>query len=127
MNGLDEVVADLREMDRTMKEKWNYSIRHSRPPHYVDRIAGGYNAYDAYALMNYQYLAASFDGAGWLPLATYEAEVEATWKPLERLLAEDADALCGQIIFQKDGVNMCRRTPVAFGLPLQLALLKEYG
>lgn len=127
MNSLDEVVADLKEMDRTMQEKWNYSIRLSRPPHYVDRIAGGYDAYDAYALMNYQYLAASFDGAGWLPLATYEAEVEATWKPLERLLAEDPDALCGQIIFQKDGYNMARRSPVADGLAKQLEILAQYG
>jgi hypothetical protein len=26
--------------------------------------------------MGYQYMAASFDGAGWLPLASYEAEVD---------------------------------------------------
>lgn len=127
MNSLTEVVEDLKEMDRTMQEKWNYFIRLSRPPHYVDRIAGGYDAYDAYALMDYQYLAASFDGAGWLPLATYEAEVEATWKPLERLLAEDPDALCGQIIFQKDGYNMARRSPVADGLAKQLEILERYG
>ena len=34
---------------------------------------------------------------------------------------------CGQIIFQKDGYNMAKRTPVAFALGKQLALLKEYG
>ena len=35
--------------------------------------------------------------------------------------------MAGQIIFQKDGYNMCRRTPVAFGLKKQLELLKKYG
>ncbi len=127
MTDLREVVDDLQEMHRTLQEKWGYTIGLSRPPHYVDRIAGGYSAYDAYALMDYQYLAASYDGAGWLPLSTYEAEVEATWKPMERLLEEDPDALCGQIIFQKDGYNMARRSPVADGLRKQLELLKRYG
>ncbi len=127
MNSLCDVVADLKEMDRVMKEQWNYSIRLSRPPHYVDNIAGGFTSYDAYALMGYQYLAAAFDGAGWLPLATYEAEVDATWKPLEQLLAKDPDALSGQIIFQKDGYNMARRSPVADGLEKQLEILKRYG
>jgi peptidoglycan/xylan/chitin deacetylase (PgdA/CDA1 family) len=127
MNSLQEVVDDLKTMDRTLKEKWDYTIKLSRPPHYVDRIAGGYNSYDAYAQMGYQYLAASFDGAGWLPLATYEAEVEATVTPMEQLLKKDPDALCGQIIFQKDGYNMARRSPVADGLEQQLALLDQYG
>ena len=72
-------------------------------------------------------MAASFDGAGWLPLASYEAEVEAMLAPMERALAENPDCLCGQIIFQKDGYNMARRSPVADALPKQLALLKEYG
>ena len=44
-------------------------------------------------------MAASFDGAGWLPLATYEAEVEATWRPMEKLLLEDPDFFRGQIIY----------------------------
>lgn len=127
MNSLQEVTEDLGIMDRTLKEKWDYTIKLSRPPHYVDRIAGGYNAYDAYAQMGYQYLAASYDGAGWLPLATYEAEVEATVKPMEQLLEQDPAALCGQIIFQKDGYNMARRSPVADGLEQQLALLDRYG
>ena len=127
MKELDEVVADLRTMDRTLLEKWSYTLTMSRPPHYVDKIPGGFTSYDAYALMDYQYMAASFDGAGWLPLATYEAEVEATWKPMARLLEQDPDALCGQIIFQKDGFNMARRSPVADGLEKQLELLAQYG
>lgn len=127
LNSLNEVVEDLQTMDRTLKEKWGYSIALSRPPHYVDNIPGGHSAYDAYALMDYQYLAASFDGAGWLPLASYEAEVEATWRPMEQLLAKEPDALCGQIIFQKDGYNMARRSPVADGLEKQLEILDRYG
>ena len=47
--------------------------------------------------------------------------------PMRHLLAQDPDALAGQIIFQKDGYNMARRTPVAFGLARQLKLLKDYG
>ena len=46
--------------------------------------------------------------------------------PMARALAEDPNALAGQIIFQKDGYNMSRRTPVAFGLRKQLELLKRY-
>ena len=47
--------------------------------------------------------------------------------PMKKALEEDPDFFCGQIIFQKDGYNMARRTPVASGLGRQLALLKEYG
>ena len=124
---LNAVVADLRKFHDTMENQWKYTVRLSRPPHYVDSIKGGFSSYDAYALMGYQYMAASFDGAGWLPLATYGAEVEATWRPIERKLKEDPNYFCGQIIFQKDGYNMARRSPVADGLEQQLKLLSEHG
>ena len=103
-----------------------------RPPHYVDKMAGGFSSYDVYDQLGYQYMAASFDGAGWLPVnrgsaeETLKAEVEAMTAPMARALAEDPNALAGQIIFQKDGYNMSRRTPVAFGLRKQLELLKRY-
>ena len=42
----------------------------------------GFTSYDAYAELGYQYLGASFDGAGWLPLGSYEAEVEAMLAPM---------------------------------------------
>lgn len=125
--GLDAVVSDLKTMDDHLRKNYDYTIRLSRPPHYVDKTKDGFSAYDAYALLNYQYLAASFDGAGWLPLASYEAEVEATYKPMERLLEADPDALCGQIIFQKDGYNMARRSPVADGLEKQLEVLTRHS
>ena len=48
-------------------------------------------------------------------------------EPMKRALEADPDALAGQIIFQKDGYNMSRRTPVAFGLKQQLELLQSYG
>ena len=120
-------MADLKKLHHALEKGWGYSMRLGRPPHYVDGIKGGFTSYDAYALMGYQYMAASFDGAGWLPLASYEAEVEATWRPMERLLLEDPDAFRGQIIFQKDGFNMARRTPVADGLDKQLQLLTDHG
>ena len=61
------------------------------------------------------------------PLASYEAEVEATWKPIEQKLKENPDYFCGQIIFQKDGFNMARRSPIASGLSKQLELLTAHG
>ena len=127
MAGLEDVVADLEKLHRLMRERYGYTVRLSRPPHYVDGIAGGFSSYDAYARLGYQYMAASFDGAGWLPLATYEAEVEATWKPMEQKLKEDPDYFRGQIIFQKDGYNMARRSPIAHGLDQQLELLTRAG
>ena len=127
LKGLEPVTGDLERLHELMQSKWNYTIRLSRPPHYVDSIQGGFTSYDAYALMGYQYMAASFDGAGWLPLASYEAEVEATWRPIEKALREDPDYFCGQIIFQKDGFNMARRTPIADGLDKQLQLLADKG
>lgn len=123
LGSLSKVTDDLKKLHSLLQEQYGYEIRLSRPPHYVDQIEKGLNSYDAYAQLGYQYMAASFDGAGWLPLATYEAEVEATWKPLEKKLEENPDYFCGQIIFQKDGFNMARRTPVADGLKKQLELL----
>ncbi len=125
--GLDPVVEDLRRLHELVRERWGYTMRLGRPPHYVDAVAGGFSSYDAYALMGYQYLAAGFDGAGWLPLGSYEQETEAVWRPAEAALAADPDAFCGQIIFHKDGYNMARRTPVADGLEKQLALLADRG
>ena len=127
LTGLDPVVEDLRRLHKLMQEKYGYEVKLSRPPHYVDGIAGGFSSYDAYGLMGYQYMAASFDGAGWLPLPTYQAEVEATWKPMEQKLREDPGYFAGQIIFQKDGFNMGRRSPIADGLEVQLKLLTGQG
>ena len=97
LTGLDPVVEDLRRLHKFMQEKYGYEVKLSRPPHYVDGIAGGFSSYDAYGLMGYQYMAASFDGAGWLPLPTYQAEVEATWKPMEQKLREDPGYFAGQV------------------------------
>lgn len=124
---LDAVTADLRRLHKAMEDGWGYPLRLSRPPHGVDGIKGNLSSCDAYALMGYQYLSASFDGAGRIPLSTYEAEVEASWRPMERLLLEDPDAFCGQIILERDGCNAARRTPVADGLDRQLQLLTDHG
>ena len=42
---------------------------------------------------------------------------------MRKALEKDPDFFCGQIIFQKDGYNMAKRTPVAFALGKQLAVL----
>lgn len=133
LGGIDEVIADLSRLDELMRTKYGCRMTMARPPHYVDRIAGGYTSYDAYAAMGYQYLAASFDGAGWLnsahadPEEALQAEIRAMVEPIKKALTEDPDCFCGQIIFQKDGCNMARRTPVAFALGEQLRLLRDYG
>ena len=124
---LDAVVDDLKRLDSLLLDKYGYQIRLSRPPHYVDKTKDGFSSYDAYGLMGYQYMAASFDGAGWLPLASYDDEVRAMIQPLEKALAENPDSFCGQIIFQKDGYNMARRSPVADALGKQLELLTKHG
>jgi peptidoglycan/xylan/chitin deacetylase (PgdA/CDA1 family) len=133
LGSLDAVMADLAALDGLMRERYDYRLTLARPAHYVDAIGDGFTSYDAYARMGYQYLAASFDGAGWLPSAledadaAFEAEVRAMVEPMKKALEADPDCFCGQIIFQKDGYNMAKRTPVAFALGQQLALLQEYG
>ena len=123
---ISAVLDDLTRLHTLIKDQHGYEMSLARPAHYVDAIPDGFTSYDAYAMMGYTYMAADFDGAGWLPMASYKDEVDAMFMPMERLLSQDPDALCGQIIFQKDGFNMARRTPVADGLPLQLELLSRY-
>ena len=127
LDGADAVLADLSRLDSLMQTQYGCKMTMARPPHYVDNIRGGYTAYDVYDALDYAYMAASFDGAGWLPCATLEEEINAMVEPMRRALAADPDALCGQIIFQKDGCNMLHRTPVAFALQKQLELLRSYG
>ena len=133
LGSMDKAVEDLRKLDGLMRDRYGYQISMSRPPHYVDRMQDGFTSYDVYDQMGYQYMAASFDGAGWLPSTASDpeealkAEVDAMVEPMRKALEKDPDFFCGQIIFQKDGYNMGKRTPVAFGLPRQLELLREYG
>ena len=127
------VCRDLDTLDSLMKERYGYAMTMARPPHYVDRIRKGFTSYDAYDRLGYQYLAASFDGAGWLPArvsdptSALETEVSEMTEPLRHALEQDPDFFCGQIIFQKDGFNMAKRTPVAWGLPMQLETLRGFG
>jgi len=72
-------------------------------------------------------MAASFDGGGWQVSGDYQKDVEAMITPLERALSENPAALNGQIIFQKDGCNMSKQTPVADALGRQLELLTKHG
>ncbi len=132
-NTIDEVTNDLLKLHNYVKDKFGYEIKLSRPPHYVDRIDKHFTSYDAYAIMNYGYMAASYDGGGWLPsaLADTEAatkdEIDAMIRVIEKRLVENPDFFCGQIIFGKDGYNMAKRTPVAYALDKQLDLLEKYG
>lgn len=124
---IDEVVDDLKRLHNYIKDEFDYEIKLSRPPHYVDRISRSLTSYDAYALMGYGYMAASFDGGGWLPLSSADAEIDAMTNVIKNALEQDENAFCGKIIFGKDGYNMAKRTPVAYALEKQLELLYSHG
>jgi peptidoglycan/xylan/chitin deacetylase (PgdA/CDA1 family) len=125
---LDDVAGDLNRLHALIENTHHYTMVYSRPPHYIDRIPDGYDSYDAYALMGYDYLAASFDGGGWLPsVGDYQADIAKMTAPLEKALRADPDAMNGQIIFQKDGCNMSLMTPVGHALETQLKLLGDNG
>jgi peptidoglycan/xylan/chitin deacetylase (PgdA/CDA1 family) len=130
MKNLDEVVADARRLHEMVKELTGYEMTLARPPHYVDKIGrwGRQTAYDAYAKLGYNYMAASADGGGYLPTSgDYKKDVEAMVTPLREALMRDPNALSGAVIFQKDGYSMSVMSPIADALELQLALLKEFG
>lgn len=124
---LAQVTDDLSRLHGYIKENFGYEMKLSRPPHYIDVIPDGATSYDAYRVLGYNYMAASFDGDGWNPAETEEKELRNMLRPLREALERDPESLNGQIIFQKDGCNMSLRAPVEEALPLQLELLGEYG
>jgi peptidoglycan/xylan/chitin deacetylase (PgdA/CDA1 family) len=124
----EAVYQDLKHLHDVVQDRFGYTIRLSRPPHYIDGIRDGHNSYDVYGRLGYNYLAASFDGGGWKPSSgDYKADVTAMVDAVRRSLLADPAALNGQIIFQKDGYNMSKESPIVDALPLQLELLKSYG
>ncbi len=127
LGSLQAALDDLARLHRFILETYGYELKFHRPPHYVDKIGDGHSSYDVCERLGYQYLGASYDGAGWLPLGSFEEEVDAMVSPMRAALNKDPDFFCGQILFQKDGYNMARRTPVAVGLDQQLALLRRFG
>lgn len=127
LGSFPEVINDLVELHSYVKANFDYEIKLARPSHYVEKIPGGGTVYDAYQMMGYQYLAASFDGDGWQPASSYSLEVSHMIEPMRELLSEDPCALNGQIIFQKDGCNMNLRSPIVDALPAQLDLLASFG
>ncbi|MDR0905110.1 MAG: polysaccharide deacetylase family protein [Oscillospiraceae bacterium] len=128
MRGLDDAVADLRQLHDLVYKLTKFEMRFTRPPHYVDVMPDGHTSFDACEVMGYHYLAASFDGGGYLPsTGDYDEDVEAMVRPLRNALESDPTSLAGQIIFQKDGLNMSKQTPIATALRLHLELLEQYG
>lgn len=124
---LEPVVSDLRRLRSTLEQGWGYPIRLACPPEGLEELSGGFTCYDACALVACQCLGASFDGAGRTARDCYKAEVEAIWRPMERILLENPDFFRGRIIRLPDGCNSAGRTPVADGLGRQLQLLSDHG
>ncbi len=125
---IGEVTGDLLRLHELIDKDHHYTMAFSRPPHYIDRIPDGYDAYDAYAVMGYDYLAASFDGGGWLPsVGDYGADINKMTAPLQKALKAAPGIMNGQIIFQKDGYNMSLMTPVGHALEEHLRLLGDNG
>ncbi len=127
LSGLEAAVADLRKLQGVLEQGWGYPMSLASPPRGAEHIRGGFNAYDAYALMGYQYLGSSFDGGGRRTQSGRGAEAEAGWRTMERLLLADPDAFRGQIISLRDGFNAAGRTPAADCLERQLRLLTDHG
>ncbi len=133
LGDIDKVLADQKALHDLILKETGCTVTMGRPPHYVDRIDKNLTSYDAYALMGYQYMAASYDGGGWLPSGesdekkATQAEIDAMISVIRKKLDADPDFFRGQIIFQKDGYNMAKRTPVAYALEEQLRLLTEAG
>lgn len=128
LKNIQEVDADLGRLHDFMKYTYNYEMTMSRPPHYIDAMKDKLNAYDAYILKSYDYLAASFDGGGWLPTCgDFNEDVCRMTRLVEDAIAQDDKALNGQIIFQKDGYNMSMETPVAYALDAQMKRLAKNG
>ena len=119
LGDIDKVLADQKALHDLILKETGCTVTMGRPPHYVDRIDKNLTSYDAYALMDYQYMAASYDGGGWLPSGesdekkATQAEIDAMISVIRKKLDADPDFFRGQIIFQKDGCNMAKRTPVA--------------
>lgn len=127
MPDLKTVVEDLLKLNNIFAKEYQLGVALSRPPHYVDGIPGGKTAYDAYAYLGMNYMAASFDGGGWKPsCGDYFTDVRNMIDPIKKALETDPDSLNGQIIFQKDGYNMSKETPVADALEAQLRLLRDH-
>lgn len=126
-DGIQEVIDDTKALNDYILSNYGYKITMGRPPHYVDKIKNGFSSYDAYSFLGMQYLGASFDGGGWLPGQDAQKEAELMISSLKNTLQNNPDALCGKIIFQKDGYNMAKRTPIALALQKQLEILTEHG
>lgn len=59
----DAAVEDLGRLHALMQTRYGYTMTLARPPHYVDKMTGGFTSYDVYDHMGYQYMAPSNDAA----------------------------------------------------------------
>lgn len=119
----DEVIADYKRLHNYIEDNFGYTMIGARPPHYVDKLFSGGNVLGVYEQLDYNYYAASFDAGGWGSDDTPDNMI----KRLEKLLQKDPNALCGGVIFQKDGLSMSGEMLIFEALPRQLRLLSDYG
>lgn len=52
--GFDAAVEDLTRLHTLMQTRYGYTMTLARPPHYVDKMTGGFTSYDVYDHMGYQ-------------------------------------------------------------------------
>lgn len=127
-SGAAAALEDQRRLHAACRDLVGRAPRLGRPPHYIDRTVDGWNAYDLYDAMGYQYLAASLDLGGWQPSrGSREATVEEAVAPLRTQLNAEHASLSGQVLFAKDGFNMSLQPVVCWALPRQLELLAAAG
>ena len=50
-------MEDLTRLHTLMQTRYGYTMTLARPPHYVDKMTGGFTSYDVYDHMGYQYMA----------------------------------------------------------------------
>lgn len=124
-----EAMNDFSSLHGFIKNKLNYVMKLSRPPHCIGEDKNkNFSIFDVYCMLDYNYANFSFDGGGWdCSCGNYEKDVENMVDLIELALDKNPEVLNGQIIYQKDGCNKSEQTPVIDALPRQLKILKDYG
>lgn len=126
--GAGTVRADCLRLQGLCGQRFGVVPTLARPPHYIARTADGADVAGLYRELGLTMVGASFDLGAWRArLGSRRAYAAAALAPLAAALERDGDALDGQILFAKDGLNMSLEFAVNDVLPEQLRLLHAHG